>query len=155
METVATWMERAVETASWRAFDDLHIDEAYPDIHRDQWVGLALRLFEAAIRTRDTSYPAFAVVLGFSLNGLLSDCPSETELGSCMDWSPPSVYVFADPSGELSLALSDASPISMPSFLAVPCRALRRQWADADGPHGSLLFVSHSQGPFDAHAQVA
>lgn len=147
MDSVSNWMKRAVETGSWRQFDDLHVDDSVSGGLQKDWVNSAVCLFQDAIAHRDSHYPEYAVLLGFSLSLQRPNWNSREELSRTIcPYSPPSVYVFGSDSDELLDALSDAFAVALPAFLTMDVLAYHRPKIDADeNSAASLLIVSETR----------
>jgi hypothetical protein len=138
MNDLELWMERAVVTGSWQRFDDYHVDGG--TAARDAWVARALEQFGEARHLRDKRFPGFAVLLGFSFAGRHTGFHTVGALSKALDWSPPSLYVFAAGSELLATATSDASTVAAPPFAPSECRAYMRR-SPEDSQAGSLLLV--------------
>jgi hypothetical protein len=144
---VREWIEEATSTGSWRRFDDLHIDEALPDVARVSWVWEARRLFDEAATLRDELAPGFAVVLAFGLATTFKPRPPEwssmRDFLADQDAGPPSLYLFDRSSGEYAALFSDTQSIQAPEFVGELGVTLYRQVLEEQ--HGeytrSLLVV--------------
>ena len=138
MVDLEDWMERAVRSGSWERFDDYHVDGG--SAARDVWVARALEQFSYARSIRNERFPGFAVLLGFSLHGVHTGFASSAALSEALDWSPPSLYLFAINSERLTDAVSDARLVAAPTFAPPGCKAYMRESPENLGS-SSLLFL--------------
>ena len=139
MGELERWMVEAVQSGSWRQFDDYHVGAGA--IPRPRWVLQAFAELEEASALRNVRYPKFALLLGFSYRGTFSEFGSLQALATALDHSPPSLYLFEHGSSLLEQALSDAAKIKLPTFSPERCQAFVRRSSDEDGSAGSLLLL--------------
>jgi len=97
---VERWMLRVVESGRLSAWDDLHVDQidlAYSE--RGGWAAGAIACVQLAVAVATTHGLQVSVAAAFSLES--SPSPKGLTFHDLagaeheMDWSPPSIYVFA------------------------------------------------------------
>jgi len=94
---VRSWIEATVSDGGIERMDELHID-AIDEHWKEQstWISSALGAYRSALQIRDELRLPVKVALAFSLSSGTGDSFETIEqFEQEVDWSPPSLYLFA------------------------------------------------------------
>jgi hypothetical protein len=96
---IEAWMLSTLRGGTVERYDDLHLDQIDKRwISREHWIDAGLKVYNMAIYLRDEHRLSMTVAIVFSLQSgeerLGMNFRTLQGLADCLDWSPPSLYLF-------------------------------------------------------------